>query len=725
MKTSNNLIQTDHSRRDFLKVSGGLTLGIVANSFLPGCTPGINEVDPAYVPLSAWVQIAADNSVRIFSPAAEMGQGSMTALAAIIAEEMDADWSLVSAEHSPVDPLTFGLTWGGDLGGSMLTVGSRTVRGYYKNLRIAGAQVRKIILDAASAQMDVPLDELSTKNSEVIHTASGKKLAYGEIVSNFAPPAEAPDVSEEDLKKPSEFTIIGTDLGRHDIPEKVDGSAMYSMDIHLPGLVYGVITRSPAHGAVPSLQNTEKIEVEKGLIDIVTLDHGIGVIAETVEDALRIKAGLEISWDRTDASTHNSDEELFAYDKIASARRYQGADVLDSQGDVDNSLRQAHRRFRRDYLNDYVYHCQMEPLNAVVSIAEDGLSAEVWAGSQFTDGARSAAAEALDLPLEQVTFHPCYLGGGFGRRSLSDYVTEACSLAMAAGGPLKLIWTREDDLGYGHLRPQSLQQMEAGLDVSGKIVSWKHTVVGTGAGLLGSGARIPFYDIPNKHIEIRSLEHKVRTKHWRAVGHGPNKYAIEAFIDEIAYDLGKDPLSYRMDMMEKNGRPAKVLQKVAEMSSWGSPAPSGRAKGIAFAERSGSLSAGACEISVDRESGQIHIHHFWAAVDAGVVVDPNNVIAQMEGAIIMGISSIIKERVSFRNGEIVESNYHDYPILRMNEIPDHIEVAIINSDEAPTGVGESGLPIVGGAVANAFLWLTGKSLRHMPFTPAKVSTILA
>lgn len=307
---------------------------------------------------------------------------------------------------------------------------------------------------------------------------------------------------------------------------------------------------------------------------------------------------------------------------------------------------------------------------------------------------------------------------------MADYVEEATILSNQVRRPVKLIWTREDDVQYGAFRPIFLHRLQAGIDREGKLTAWKHCIAGTGGGLLDSGAVPDYYTLPNQHIEVRSIDEGVRTKHWRSVAHGPNKYAIEAFIDEIAADQGIDPYEFRRRLMKDHPRQWKVLEEAAKMAKWGSPDKKGRARGMAFIERSGAYAAGVAEISIDQDSGQIRVHRVWAALDAGVVVQPDNAIAQMEGGIVMGISNVLHESITFRNGKVRQSNFHDYPILRMADAPESIEVSIIPSQEAPAGIGEASLPLMGGAIANAFLKLTGKPLRHMPFTPERVLEVL-
>ncbi len=714
------------SRRNFIKAGGGVAFAVAAYALFPKL-PFANGAAPAHENLVeqkvfAWVHLRTDGRITIYNPAAEMGQGSMTALPIILAEEMDADWSMVTIEQSPIEPDVYGRP-GFGRGKSMITVGSRAVSGYFESLRIAGAQVRKILLSSAAKKWNVPIAELTTAPSVVVHETSGRKMPYSDIAGFMEIPESPPTVTAGELKRPENFRLIGNkDVPRFDIPAKTNGSAKYSIDISLPGMVYGVIARSPVNGSKPRLLNEKSIRGTDGVVDVVVLDHGIGVIADSIKVALDAKQRLAIDWSEgARAASHNSEQAFSQYEAIASEANRAG-DVIENRGDTAGALKTAAKTISRDYKNDYIYHAQMEPLNAVVSVAEDGKTAEVWVGSQAHDSARASVARTLGIEVAQVKYNPQYLGGGFGRRSNSDYVVEAAELAKAVKRPLKLIWTREDDIQYGQFRPMSLQRLEAGLDEAGNVVAWSHKTIGTGGSLTTSGVETPFYTIPNQKIERIDVDHGIRTKHWRGVAHGPNKFAIETFIDELAFSQKIDPYQFRRRLMKNHPRALKVLDIAAKMSDWTAKPKPGRAKGIAFAERSGSLCAGVCEISV--EEGKIRVHRIWAALDAGIVVQPDNVISQSEGSILMGLSSVLYESISIKNGRVVQSNFDDYLLLRMKDIPDSVEIDIIPSTEPPSGVGEAALPFVGGAVANAFFALTGKWIRHMPFTREKIAEIL-
>ena len=713
---------TTYSRRDFLRTSSEVALFIGVSGILPqlvSCrdTTAMRDQLQQY-PVTAWVKLSEDGRVTICNPAAEMGQGSMTSLPVVFAEEMDADWDRVSVEFSPQEAEIYGSegwTPGSKL---MMTVGSRTTNSYWPVMRNAGAQARYVLRHSAAGHWEVPLDEVTTSVGKVVHEASGREMDYGELVPFLQMPENLPDFTEEGLKQPGEFRLIGKVLPRTDIPSKVDGSAQFAMDIRLPGMLYGVLERGRLHGSAPELTNETEILGMPGVLRVVSLDHAIGVIAGTLEEALAAKKQLRITWGPSPAAGHDSSQVYSRYQDIAG-----GPDkgrVIREAGDIAGAMQTATRTYSADFKNDYVYHAQMEPLNAIVQVAEDYQSAEVWVGSQQGSDTKLGVPGILGIPHEKVKVHLQYLGGGFGRRSMSDFVEECAVLAReVAPLPLKLVWTREDDITYGAFRPLSLQRLQACTDADGNLTGLSHLVVGDGGNLVASGTANDHYDIPNQQVEWRAASNGVRLKHWRAVGHGANKFAIECMLDEIALDLGLDPVAFRRKLMGKSPRALATLNKAAEMSGWGSPAGEGRAKGVAFVEH-GSLGTGVCEISVDRDTGQIRVHHFWIALDPGIAVQPDNIRAQMEGGIIMGMSSVLKERITIADGRVQQSNFDDYQLLRIKEAPETIETAILPSSARPEGVGETATPMVACAIANAFLKLTGKRLRHLPFTPERV-----
>jgi len=673
-------------------------------------------------PVTAWVKLSEDGGITICNPAAEMGQGSMTSLPVVFAEEFDADWSRVSVEFSPQEAEIYGSegwTPGSKL---MMTVGSRTTNSYWPVMRKAGAQARYVLMSSAAAYWEVPIAEVTTSESRVIHGKSGREIGYGELVPHLVMPEPLPEITEEDLKDPSEFRLIGKVLPRTEIPEKVDGSARFAIDIRLPGMVYGVLERGNLHGSQPTLTNKDAILQMEGVLKVVHLEYAIGVIARTLEQALEAKRQLIINWGPSEALGHDSQEVYTAYEELAGATAR--GRVITEIGDVDRAFSSAARTYTADFRNDYVYHSQMEPLNAVVQVAEDLQSAEVWVGSQQGPDTKLGVPGILGIPHEKVTVHLQYLGGGFGRRSMNDFVEECAILAKeVAPLPLKLVWTRQDDVTYGAFRPLSFQRLMASTDNKGNLTGFSHCVVGDGGNLVASGVANDHYDIPNQLAEWREASNGIRLKHWRAVGHGPNKFAIECMLDEIAYDQKTDPVEFRKKLMAKSPRALATLEKAAEISDWNGPVAAGRAKGVAFVEH-GSLGTGVCEISLDRDTGRIRVHKFWITLDPGIAVQPDNIKAQMEGGIIMGISSVLKEQITIVDGRVQQSNFDTYQLLRMQEIPESIETVIIPSTARPEGVGETATPMVACAIANAFLKLTGKRLRHMPFTPQRVLEVL-
>ncbi len=674
-------------------------------------------------PLTAWVQLSEDGQITIYNPAAEMGQGSMTSLPVLFAEEMDADWSKVKVAFSPQDVAIYG-TEGWRPGTRILmSAGSRVTKSYYKVMRNAGAQARYVLLASAAKHWQVPMAELRTDQGFVINTQDDQRISYGELIPFLEMPETLPDFTPEQLKKPKDFRLIGKDIPRKEIPVKVDGSAQFAGDLRLPDMVYGVLERGNLHGAKPTLTNESDILAVEGVLKIVPFDYAIGIIASSLEQALAAKKILKINWSDSEATGFNSQEIFSEYEKIASENK-KGKTITEI-GNVQQALKSAARTYTADFKNDYVYHAQMEPLNSVVQVTEDLQSAEVWVGSQQGGDGKLGVPEALGIPPENVKINLQYLGGGFGRRSMTDFVVECVALAKEmTPRPVKLIWTREDDLTYGAYRPLSLQRLSASTDTQGNITSLSHCVVADNGNLATSGIRNAYYDIPNQFAESRGTSRGIRLKHWRAVGHGPNKFAIEALLDDIALDQGIDPVELRRKLMGKSPRALATLEKAAEMANWDIPSAAGRAKGVAFLERSGTLGTGICEISVNRDTGKIKVHNFWSAIDAGVIVQPDNVKAQMEGGILMGMSSVLKERITMVDGRIQQSNYHDYQLLRFEDIPESIETEMIASTEHPQGVGESGTPLVACAIANAFLKLTGKRLRHLPFTPDRVLAVL-
>jgi isoquinoline 1-oxidoreductase beta subunit len=707
------------SRRQFIATTGGATI-LISGYYLLANTWLKDEQEPdgrgaIEKKIDVWVRLMYDDRVIIYTPAAEMGQGSMTSVPVILAEEMDADWSKVTILSSPVEAEIYGVGWYPGGKKNMITAGSRTIRSYYQPMRKVGAQIRRALLQNAAEKWQVPIQELTTQPGIVVHANSNRKMSFGEI-AEFGNFESLPDLTTIELKKPIDFQLIGKVIPRYDIPSKTNGTAIYGIDVQMPGMLYGFINRSPANGSKPELTNKAEILKMEGVKSTVKLEHGIAVVATSIESGLNAKRKMQINWSNSLASSHNSAEDMVRYSQTGATDELQ-------EGNVNGVMETATKIHEATFTNAYVYHAQMEPLNAVVYISSDKKSAELWIGSQAPDAAKAAVAQTLGIDQKNVKVNQLYLGGGFGRRTLPGYAAECAALAMSVDAPVKLVWSREDDVSYGAFRPQVKHFLKAGLDKEGKISAWNHTAIGPGGGLSGGGASVSHYDIPNLRFARKNMNHGIRTKHWRAVGHGANKYAIETFIDQIARSQNKDPYVYRLEMMRGNDRARRVLERAAELSGWDPIPKDGMAMGMAFADRD-SLSCGVAQISFNRNTGVIHVHKYWCALDAGVIVQPDNAIAQVEGAVMMGISSSLKEQIDFKAGMVVQTNFHDYPILRLSEAPESIEVAFIDSVHPPEGVGEAGLPAVGGAIASAFAALTGKYLYDMPFTPKCVLEVL-
>lgn len=648
-------------RRNFIKSGTGLAFVISTGLGMQSCWPRKVE-NP--LTINPWIIIRPDDKVIIYNPAAEMGQGSMTALPVIVAEEMDVEWKQVEVLDSPIDAEIYGHDgWGSRQ--MMAIVGSYAVEGYFNTLRMAGAQARLILKHMAADYWQCDPTEVTTSKGTVLNHRTTKKLSYGELTQLGKLPNPLPVVLETDLKSPDHFSIVGKYVPRIDIPSKTNGTAQYSIDVSAPGMVYGVIERAPWQGAQVKSVNKEVILRSQNVIDLVELENGLGIIAETFESALAAKNNLKIEWEGgTEATTYNSADDFTEFKKI-----------------LDDT------------------------------------------GTQAPDSMLRHAATAFGLDENNVHINRCLLGGGFGRRTRRDYMLEAIALAQHTGRPTKLIWTREDDVKSGTFRPATLQRIEAGVDRDGNICTWKYEVTGPGKGLISTGSDIPHYAIPDQSITAKYVDRPVLTNSWRAEGHFNNKFAIESMVDMVATREGKDPVTLRRTLLRNDQRALDVLDKVLAISNWYSAAIPGRARGLSFCERS-AITACVCEISLDSKRG-IRVHNVWIALDAGMVVQPDNARAQVEGAVIMGISSALHEGVTLTHGSIDQSNFHNYRILRCEEAPESIEVEFIKSNEKPVGIGEAGVPAIGGAIANAFASLTGKRMFHMPFTVERINEALA
>jgi isoquinoline 1-oxidoreductase beta subunit len=726
------------SRRQFMVGAAGMTFAVGTGNvdLADAAMPASRVTGKAFSP---WVSITPDGWITIMSPATEMGQGSMTSLPLIVAEELDADWSKVRVVPAPVMEKLYGNP---GFGGLMYTAGSNAVRSYFKPLRVFGAQVRRVLLDNAAKHWAVPVAELTTEPSVVVHARSGRRLSYGEVAAFVELPAAAPDIKPEDLKKPSDFRLIGRDVVRVELPNKVNGSAKYSIDVQVPGMIYGAVVRSPVEGGTPEKFDEAQAKAVSGVIGVVRLPYGVGVLAETSWAAFAAKSAIEqsITWNRTGTGWgFDSEKSMTAFADDARNLAMPAKDWF-KQGDAEGELAKAATVVEGEYRCDYAYHAQMEPLNAVASVSPAGDSVELWCGSQSQTMALDAPAKALGIPREKVTLHYMLMGGGFGRRGHRDeeFIIDAVLLSKEAKRPVKVMWTREDDVHNGRFRPITAHFIRAGLDASGKLMAWhqriagdrvtpyqdpvRYKAVGGKDFILMLGVELRTYDIANQYCGQLYRDSGIRTSSLRGIGFTANKFVTEAFLDEVALKRGIDPVHFRLELLKNTPRGRKVVERVAQMANWGQKRE-GRGLGFAFIDYSDSLLAGIAEISVDRTNGGIKVHNFWCTIDCGVPVQPNNVIAQTESSIVYGLGMALTERISIKDGAVEQSNFYDYQVMRMNDVPQmHIE--IVANGEAPTGAGQMATPLVAPAINNAFAALTGIRLRESPMTSDRVKKAL-
>ncbi len=687
--------------------------------------------------LSPWVSIGTDDSVWIMSPATEMGQGSMTSLPRILAEELDADWGKVVIVPAPPIDAIYGNP---GFGGMLYTAGSNAVTSYYTALRTFGAQVRRVLLDNAAKNWGVPVSELTTEPNVVIHTPTRRRLTYGELATFAEVPAKAPEIKPEELKRTSAFRYIGKDTLRVELPNKVNGSAKYAIDMQVPGMIYGAILRAPVEGAAPDKIDSKRAEAIDGVNKIVRLPYGVGVLADTPWAAISAKRALEsdVTWTRG-GKAWGFDSDIATKEFAAAARDLKSpANTWDKKGDAMGEMANAMKIIEATYTCDYAYHAQMEPLNAIASVKGD--TAEIWCGTQSQTMAQEAVAKALGTARDKVKLHDTLLGGAFGRRGHRDeeYIVDAVLLSKEARKPVKVIWTREDDVRNGRFRPLSAHHLRAGVDRNGKITALHQRIAvdrvlpfadpvryknANGRdGIVMRGTELSSYDIPHQLSEQLFRDTGVRTSPLRGVGWTANIFASESFVDEVAQARGLDPVFFRLQLLENLPRGRKVVDTVAEMSEWGR-SRDGRALGLAFVNYSNTPIAGVVEVSVARDTGVIKVHNVWVAIDCGIAVHPDNVIAQTESSVIYGLGMSLTETIAIKNGVVKQSNFFDYRVPRMNEIPD-IQVALVKTDNHPTGVGQMGTPLISPAIANAVAKLTGKRLRETPMTPDRVKRAL-
>ncbi len=709
------------TRREFLRVGSALGGGLLLSLHVDFDAPllaqpsALAEQDATPFAPNAFVRIAPDGRTTVVINKAEMGQGVCTSLAMLLAEELDADWKQVGFEFAPVDPAY-------DHPGMHMqfTGGSTSVAGMSQALLQAGASARALLVRAAAQQWSVPESECRTEAGRVLHGASGRAADYGSLTASAA---TLPAPSEVALKDPKDYRIVGRAHTRLDTPDKSTGRAVFGIDVARPGMLTALVAHPPVFGGRARTWKDEAARRIPGVRAVVAIPSGIAVIAEGFWAAKRGRDALEIDWEDGAGAALSSAALHADYRERA---RKPGL-VARSDGDARAVLARSARVLEADYELPYLAHAPMEPLNCVVELGAD--RCEVWVGSQFQTIDRAAAATAAGLPPERVQLHTTFLGGGFGRRAnpVSDYIVEAVEVAKHARAPLKLVWTREDDMRGGYYRPLWHSRVRAALAQDGAIEAWAHTIVGQSFikgtpfepfliqnGIDGTsveGADDLPYAIPSVQVELHTTEVGVPTLWWRSVGHSHTAFVVESFFDELAHAAGRDPYEWRRELLAEHPRPRAVLEAAWNKAAQ-RPLPAGHARGVAVHYSFKSYVAHVIEASVD-EHERVRVHRVCCAIDCGRVVNPDTVVAQLEGATGFGLCAALYGEITLERGRVQQSNFHDYRMLRMHEMPP-VEVVIVPSNEASTGVGEPGVPTVAPALCNALFRATGKRVRRLP-----------
>ncbi len=707
------------SRRGFLKLSLGAGAGLVIGAHMPGIASAATESAAGDGVFNPFVKIAPDSSVTVFIKHLDKGQGVYTGLSTLVAEELNATREQLAPEFAPADATTYNnLLWGPVQGSG----GSTAIANSWEQYRKAGATARAMLVAAAAESWGVPAAEIMVSAGVISHPG-GNQATFGE----FAEAASRLPIPETvPLKTPEQYVYIGKAFPRLDSDAKSTGQATYTQDIQLDGMLVAVLTQPPKFGAtVAAYDDTDALAVN-GVEAVVQVPQGVAVIANSTWAAMQGREVLSIDWDETAAETRGSDEILAEYRAAADTP---GTVLRDDEG-VEEALAGAATIIEREYVFPYLSHAPMEPMNAVVQITGDG--AIVWTGSQVPTIDQGAAAAVLGLQPQQVDIRTLFAGGSFGRRAMAngDYVAQAAAIAKAhgQGQPIKLIYTREDDMRGGYYRPLMVHRVRAGLDADGNIVGWHHRIVGQPIlrgtpfeGMLQGGPDITMiegahptaYALPRARFELHEMQVGVPVLWWRSVGHTHTAYVMETMIDELAIAAGKDPVAYRLSLLGEHPRHRGVLELAAEKAGWDTPLPEGRFRGVAVHESFSSYVAEVAEISAD--DGILKVEKVTIAVDCGTAVNPDQVVAQMEGGMGYGLSAALREKLIIAGGEVEDGNYDTYTPLRISDMPE-VDVHIVPSSEAPTGVGEPGTPPIAPAVANAWAAATGDRITSLPFT---------
>ena len=713
-------MKTEISRREFLKTTlagAGLTIAATMTPFGSRLLSAQDVKKGLFNP-NVWIRITPDNIVTIVVNKSEMGQGVLTSLPMISADELDADWKQIRFEEAPGGKKYIDPNWG-----MQLTGGSTSVRHMFEPLRKGSAAAREMLRTAAAQTWGVPVNECAASKNTVRHTKSGKSLTYGQLCEKAS---QLPVPENPPLKDESQYKIIGTSLPRLDVPDKVSGKAIFGIDSFVPDMLYATIARPPAIGAKIISYDKEAAEKIPGVQKVGPTDHGIAVCATAPDLAWKGRDALKAKWDSgSHPELNNETLERTFLDSL----KKEGAVAL-NRGNAQNALSQAGKKIEAIYVFPYLAHVTMEPMNCTAHVSEN--RCDIWVPTQNQSGTLEVAQKLTGLKPEQIHVHTTYLGGGFGRRGFVDYVEEALQISKATGKPIKLIWTREEDIQNDLYRPAYYCKVEGGMDAKGRITAWSHKIAvqsifeqfapqmiknGIDPAAVDGIAEME-YEIPNLFVEYVKMDLPIRVGFWRSVGNTQNAFVKETFIDALAHAANRDPLEFRLNHL-KNPSARRVLQAAAEKAGWGKPSQKGQARGIAHHFSFGTQVADVAEISVNKKDGTVKVHRVVCAVSCGTIINPNIIVAQMKGAIIMGLSAALKEKVDFGKGGVETSNFYNYNELRINEVPE-IEVHLVKSKDTIGGIGEPGLPPIAPAVANALFKATGATLRRLPMTPQTV-----
>lgn len=655
---------------------------------------------------SVFLRIDAGGAVTVTVARSELGQGARTVVPMLVAEELEADWSLVRVEPAVAHPERYG---------PMTTGGSSTVRGGWDPLRKAGAAAREMLRQAAAERWGVALGECRAEKGAVVHGPSGRTLPYGELVGEAS---RLPVPQDPPLKERRDWRVIGTSPARLDTPEKVRGAAKFGIDQERPGMLVAAVDRCPVFGGKARAWDAAAALAVPGVRAVQAISTGVAVLADSTWAAWRGREALRTAWDEGPHAALSSETIRAQLDAAAAT----GGKLVRQDGDADAALGAAARRLEADYEVPFLAHAALEPMNCLADVRAD--LAEVWAPSQAPQWAQQAVAGVTGLPLDKVAIHTTLSGGAFGRRLMFDFAAEAAELSQAAKAPVKVVWTREQDMARDYYRPVSLHRMTAGLDAAGRLTAWRHLVVAPSIVAQNfpdapadeepdavDGAIGWPYDVPNVQVAYARVDTPVPIGWWRSVYNTQTAFANECFLDEIAAAAGVDPLDLRRSLLPAGGRHRAVLERAAEAAGWGSPAPAGRARGLAVHESFGSICAQVAEISVAR--GEVRAHRFVCALDCGVAVHPDQIAAQVEGCVALALSAALHGEITLENGRVRQRNYDDCPIVTLDVMPE-VEVHLIAQQPRPGGVGEPPLPPVFPALCNAVFAATGQRVRRLP-----------